>query len=376
MSSVEIVSAVRKVLPDTRRIYNHHEPLQVELRYANAIPFVRKFTDEIQKITGSGHVIPVSSGTAALHISLLAAGIGPGDHVLVPTTSFVATANAVTYTGGIPHFIDTSLFLNPYKLRQFLGNQTTPAPDKKGRIWENGHREPELIKAVIPVYSLGMPGPIDEICQVAKEFGIIVIEDAAAALGSKYDGKHLGTFGDAGIISFNYNKIVTTQGGGVILTDDPFFAAKCHQLSTTARLPHPWLIEHDEIGWNYRMGTINAALGLAQLERFNEILTKKRFIYENYRDAFRNVGSVRFLDPQHNVHSEPNHWLNAIIVDPPLRDETFKALHAEGIGARALPTPLHTLPMYRDHPKYYSGMAESKALFETVICLPSGPGSV
>jgi len=200
-----------------------------------------------------------------------------------------------------------------------------------------------------------------------------VIEDAAAALGSFYRDKHCGTFGLAGAISFNYNKIVTTQGGGAILTDDDWFAARAYQLSTTARVPHAWLVEHDDIGWNYRMGSINAALGLAQLERFDEIIQKKRVLAERYREALRDIRGVRFLDPKCDVYSVPNNWLNSIVVDPPLRDEIFKALHAEGILARALPTPLHTLPMYRDHPKYYSGMAESKALFETVVCLPSGP---
>lgn len=380
MSVSQIVSAVRSVLPKWRPIH-HHEPYYDWILHYDNLPIptyqgVVEFVEKIQEITGAGQVIPVSSGSAALHIALLAAGVKPRDHVLVPTSTFVATANSVVHSGAIPHFIDTGLFLKPYKLRQFLGNYTERAPDHIGRVWKDGFKEPHRISAVIPVHTLGMPGPIDELCEVANEFGIMVIEDAAAALGSTYKDKHCGTFGLAGIISFNNNKIVTTNGGGVILTNDEYLAAKAHQLSTTARINHPWLIEHDAIAWNYRMGHINAALGLAQLERFDEILRKKAELANRYREAFRNLGSVRFLDPKCDVHSNPNNWLNAIIVDPPMRDEVFKALHAEGILARALPTPLHTLPMYRDSPRHYAGMAESQALFQTIVCLPSGPGLV
>lgn len=376
MSVQEIVAAVKSVLPKNLGLYHHHAPLDVSLPSSEYFTQnrVKDFADYLRDLTGAQQVVPMSSGSAALHIALIVSGVKPGDLVIVPSMTFVATANAVIHAGAVPYFIDAGLFIRPFKLRQFLGHMTTRSSDHVGRM--TNERDPRRVSAIIPVNILGHPGPIDQLTEVANEFGLVVIEDAAAALGSIYKGKACGTWGTTGIMSFNYNKIVTTGGGGALLTDDEWVAAKAHQLSTTARINHPWLVEHDAVAWNYRLGAVNAALGCRQLQRFDDILKRKQTLTERYREAFRNIGSVRFLEPKYDDDSVPNNWLNSIIVDAEARDDVFKALHAEGILARALPTPLHLLPMFKDSLKYPGKMIESEMLWKTVICLPSGPGLV
>lgn len=351
---MQIVEAIKSVLP-SRRPIEHHEPFtNYSWEYDNDADSVALFRDKIAEITSSDQVICTNSGTSALHATLVAMGIKEGDRVIVPSMTFVATANAVVHAGGIPYFLD-GVFMEPDRLRDFI------------------LKIEAKISAVIPVHLFGHPCDIEGICKVAKEFDIKVVEDAAQAFGSTINGKHVGTFGDAGILSFNNNKIVTTNGGGAILTNDLEIAFKVHQLTTTARVVHPWLIEHDAVAWNYKMGNINAALGLSQLADFDNSMKYKEKLAIRYWNALEwkfkesKFPDVEFLS---SLNARSNSWLNTILVNN--RDEVLKALHADGIKARAAFTPLHKLPMYKKRPRSHHEMPECENFFNRAICLPSG----
>lgn len=363
----KLVDAIKSCLP-ARRPIHHHEPF---INPDQALPFIDKalrlglgsntfldtFADYIRDVTKSEQVILTSSGTAALQVALTVIGVKPGDEVIVPSMTFVATANAVVHAGAIPHFIDGAPNIKPYKLRQYLASATNPYWSKQGRINKaNGRR----ITALVIVDLLGEPADWPGIRTVASDFGIEVIEDACQAFGSKKNGAACGTFATIGVISFNNNKIVTTNGGGALLTNDPWLAAKAHQLVNTARKEHPWLVEHDSVAWNYRMGSINAALGVAQMKNFDNILAEKAALTKKYKEK------LDFL-----VWG-PDFWLNTIFVPKVQHNEILTELHKEGIFARAVSTPLHTLPMYKDHPRSDSAMLECINFFNQAICLPSG----
>ncbi len=359
---MEIIKAIKSVLPNRRPI-EHHEPFlghQTPSYYLNYAvwghdDYVEEFRNKISEITGSEQVICTNNGTSSLHTVLVSIGIKEGDRVILPSMTFVATANAVVHAGGIPYFLD-GVFMEPDRLRDY--------------ILKIGGK----ISAVIPVHLFGHPCDIEGICKVAKEFNIKVVEDAAQALGSTVNGKHVGTFGDAGIVSFNNNKIVTTNGGGAILTNDLGVAYKAHQLATTARKVHPWLVEHDVVAWNYRMGNINAALGLSQLVEFDKILEYKRKLAFRYmvtlKDMAGLVSRANLDGYASTIGEKPNYWLNTILVDN--RDEVLMALHADRIHARAAFTPLHMLPMYRKRPRSHPDMPICEDFFNRAVCLPSG----
>ena len=225
--------------------------------------FVDRFERDLEQYTGAKHVIAVSNGTSALHISLLLAGVEQGDEVLVPALTFVATANAVVYCGANPHFVDSekeSLGIDPEKLKTYL-QATTTLIAGQCRNRSSGR----VIRAMVPMHTFGHPSKIKELLEVCKEFNIAMVEDAAESLGSFYSEKHTGTFGLLGTLSFNGNKTITTGGGGAILTDDSTLAKRAKHLSTTAKVPHKWNYVHDEVGYNYRLPNLNAALGCAQL---------------------------------------------------------------------------------------------------------------
>ena len=237
-------------------------------------PFVDRFESDLREFTGADHVVATTSGTAALQVALRLAGVGPGDEVLVPALTFVATANAVSYLGAVPHFVDCeerTLGLDPVALREHL---ETVVEIRDGRCVNrvNGN----VIRAMIPVHTFGHPAAIDDLLEVAFDFRMDVVEDAAESLGSTSRGRHTGTTGLAGILSFNGNKIITTGGGGAILTDDPELASKARHLTTTSKVAHSWEYAHDEIGYNYRMPNLNAALGCAQIEKLPDYVLRKR----------------------------------------------------------------------------------------------------
>lgn len=333
--------------------------------------FVDRFEKDLAEATGSRHAVVVSNGTSALHVALALAGVAAGDEVLVPALSFVATANAVSHCGATPHFVDscdTTLGLDPQALRAHLGR----VAEKTAGGWRNkatGRR----LAAVVPMHAFGHPVDIDGLMAVAGDFGIPVVEDAAESLGSLYHGRHTGTFGVCGSLSFNGNKIVTTGGGGALLIQDAALAARAKHLTTTAKRPHRWEFVHDEVAWNYRMPNLNAALGCAQMERLPAYVEAKRRLALRYEAAFAG-------DPQLTLVTEPagcrsNYWLNAVKVqgaDLALRDKLLALANDSGIMVRPVWRLLNSLPMYRECPAAPLPVAEH--LERTLINLPSSPG--
>lgn len=333
--------------------------------------FVDKFERELEKYTGSKHAIAVSSGTSALHISLILAGVKQGDEVLVPALTFIATANAVVYCGAEPHFVDSdrdSLGIDPEKLRNYLQKTTTVTAglcknDKTGRV----------IRAIVPMHTFGHPSKIRELLEICKEFNIIMVEDAAESLGSFYSNKHTGTFGLLGTLSFNGNKIITTGGGGAILTDDSNLAARAKHLTTTAKLPHRWQYVHDEIGYNYRLPNLNAALGCAQLEGIESKVRKKRELYESYKASLREIKGLTLFCESSGTRS--NYWLQTLILDDEntkARDRILEIAYAQEIQLRPTWDLVSTLAPYRNSPSM--DLEVARALSNSLINIPSSPG--
>lgn len=318
---------------------------------APAGPAVEAFEQEIAARTGVAHAVAVSSGTAALHLALLALGVGPGHSVVVPTLTFAATANAVAYTGAAPIFVDCD---------PRTGNLDTALLS----------RLPDPVAAVIPVDLYGRCADYDSLLPHCSALGIPVVEDAAEALGSTYRGRPAGSFGAAGVLSFNGNKIMTTSGGGMLLTDDAALAARCRHLSTQARQPVAHY-EHHEIGYNYRLSNLLAALGRAQLQRLDEMIERRRALRDGYTKLFAAVPGVTLLggdDP------EANCWLTSIVVDPDAAGFTAGQLASflaeRDIETRPLFKPMHLQPAFAGAASVLTGAAES--LFRKGLSLPSG----
>jgi aminotransferase in exopolysaccharide biosynthesis len=332
--------------------------------------FVDRFERDLVQYTGSKHAIAVSNGTSALHISLLLAGVEQEDEVLVPALTFVATANAIVYCGADPHFVDSekeSLGIDPEKLKSYLRATTTLiAGQCRNRL------SGKVIRAMVPMHTFGHPSKIKELLEVCKEFNIAMVEDAAESLGSFYSGKHTGTFGLLGTLSFNGNKTITTGGGGAILTDDSILAKRAKHLTTTAKVPHKWNYVHDEIGYNYRLPNLNAALGCAQLENLESKIRRKRRLFELYRDSLVGIQDVTLLREPDSARS--NYWLQAILLAPQtvsLRDAILERTNEIGISTRPLWNLISTLEPFQHFPAM--DVSQAKELVNRVINLPSSP---
>jgi len=306
--------------------------------------YVTRFEDEIRQLTGAKFAVAVSSGTAALHVALLLAKVTPGDEVITQPLTFVATANAISYCGAQPVFVDVeraTMGLDPEKLNDFLINNATLKSDGRCYNKTTGRK----IAACVPMHTLGHPVRIDQIMEICQKYHIPVVEDAAEALGSFYKGQHAGTFGDIGILSFNGNKPVTTGGGGMIITNDEALAAKAKHLTTTAKKPHPWEFFHDAVGYNYRMPNINAAVGCAQMECFAGVLENKRATAQIYNRFFQDAGIAFITEP---AHACSNYWLNAIVLKDRQEREQFLAYsRGKGIQTRPVWKLMPDLSMYR-----------------------------
>jgi len=306
--------------------------------------YVSRFEDAIRQYTGAKYAVAVSSGTAALHVALLLAEVAQGDEVITQPLTFVATANAISYCSAQPVFVDVerpTLGLDPEALNDFLINNGILKSD--GRCYNKitGRK----IAACVPMHTLGHPVRIDQIVEICQRYKIPVVEDAAEALGSFYRGQHAGTFGELGILSFNGNKPVTTGSGGMIITNDEALAAKAKHLTTTAKQPHPWEFVHDEVGYNYRLPNINAAVGCAQMECFAGVLENKRATAQMYNQFFQDAGIAFIMEP---AHARSNYWLNAIVFkDKQERDQFLVYSTERGIQARPVWTLMPHLPMYR-----------------------------
>lgn len=330
--------------------------------------FVDRFEYELSNFTGAKHVVAVVNGTAALHIALKLAGVKANDEVLVPALTFVATANAITYCEAIPHFVESetrTLGVDAAKLRDYLANHSEQ---------RSGHcvnlATGRAIRALVPMHSFGHPSDLDGLLAVAHDFNLSVVEDAAESLGSYYHGRHTGTSGLMGTLSFNGNKTITTGGGGAILTNDPELARRAKHLTTTAKVPHKWEFVHDEIGYNYRLPNLNAALGCAQLEQLPDILKKKRGIFERYKNEFTKVPNMRVMSEPDGCRS--NYWLQALLLDESVaseRNDILGATNDAGFMTRPTWTLMHRLAPFRSCPAMSLSVAES--IERQLINLPS-----
>lgn len=333
--------------------------------------FVDRFEAELAAFTGAKRAVAVVNGTAALHVSLLLAGVEPGDEVLLPALTFIATANAVAYCQATPHFVDSeesSLGMDALALREYLSNIT----EMRGGHCIN-RSTGRVIRAMVPMHTFGHPVDIDALLAVAHDFSLQLIEDAAESLGSNVGGRHTGTFGLMGTLSFNGNKTITTGGGGAILTNDLELAARAKHLTTTAKVPHRWNFVHDEVGYNYRLPNLNAALGCAQLEQLPGFLLEKRRLFDAYQSSFANVDGVRLVKEPAGCRS--NYWLQTLMLDESLadlRDAILTATNDAGLMTRPVWSLMPQLSMYQNTPRAPLPVAQS--LERRLINIPSSSG--
>jgi perosamine synthetase len=375
-----VLAAVREVLGPAAATIGLHEPEFAGNEWAyvkdcldtgwvsSVGAYVDRFERDLQAVTGVSHAVATANGTAALHICLLLAGVQPGDEVLLPALTFVATANAVSYTGATPHFVESeavSLGVDAVALEAYLARI---ADKVDGHCVNRATRR--VIRALVVMHVFGHPADLEALDALAERWGLVLVEDAAESLGSFYQGRHTGNVGRVSALSFNGNKVVTTGGGGAVLTNDPALGRRAKHLTTTARVAHRWNFLHDEVGYNYRLPNLNAALGCAQLEQLPGLLARKRVLAARYAQVFAGMPGVSVLaEPP---HTRGNFWLNALLLASPdetQRDAVLAALNEAGYMSRPVWTLMHKLPMYSACPGMDLPVAES--LEARVINLPS-----
>jgi perosamine synthetase len=327
--------------------------------------YVDRFEQMVAEYTGVKYAIATVNGTAALHISLKLVGVSQSDEVITQPLSFIATCNAISYCGAKPVFVDVdldTLGMSPISLRAFLEANTT-----KTSFGCINNKTAKKISAVVPMHTFGHPCRINEIAKICEEFNIPLIEDAAESLGSFYQGKHTGSFGRLAALSFNGNKTVTTGGGGMIITDDEELAKRAKHITTTAKQPHPYEFVHDEIGYNYRLPNINAALGCAQIESLPRLLESKRDIANAYAKFFSDSNHKFVTEP---IQASSNYWLNALILeDKQARDSFLKDLNDAAVMSRPIWRLMNELPMFCDCQSF--DIKNAKWLEDRVVNIPS-----
>nr|WP_278965126.1 aminotransferase class I/II-fold pyridoxal phosphate-dependent enzyme [Phocaeicola coprocola] len=331
-------------------------------------PNVDRFENDLaawlgEKSASPLHVVALSSGTAAIHLALVMLGVGPGDEVICQSFTFAASANPIVYQGATPVFVDSepgTWNMDPELLRQAI----------EDRLRATG----KLPKAIIPVHLYGTPARMDEINSVASAYGIPVVEDAAEALGSEYNGSYCGTFGTYGALSFNGNKMITTSGGGALICPDEESARRVKFYATQARENFPYY-QHEQIGYNYRLSNISAGIGRGQMYVLDEHIARRRAIHTLYVEKLTNTPGITVMQPRSNVDLHPNYWLSTILVNPQEAGFTYQELSARltaaDIESRPLWKPMHLQPVFTKAPAYVNGVSE--ALFAQGLCLPSGP---
>jgi perosamine synthetase len=327
--------------------------------------FVDEFENKIASYTGAKYAIATSNGTSALHISLLISGVENGHEVITQSLTFVATCNAISYCNAAPIFIDVdkdTMGMSPVALENFL---------KANAIVKNqqcvNKSTGNIIKACVPMHTFGHPCRIKEIHRICKEWQITLVEDSAESLGSYYNDQHTGTFGELGVISFNGNKIITSGGGGCILTDNEVLAIKAKHITTTAKETHKWEYTHDLVGYNYRMPNLNAALIVAQLEQLNGFLKSKRFLAKSYEEFFNGSDIQFFSEPE---NSKSNYWLNSIILkDDSQRNLFLDETNSQSVMTRPIWTLMNKLPMFKE--AQCGDLTNSEWLEERVVNIPS-----
>lgn len=329
--------------------------------------FVDEFERSLTDYTGAKYAIATNNGTAALHTALHLMGVKRGDEVITVPLTFVATCNAIRYCGGDPVFVDVereTLGLCPTRLGNYL--EDNAEVDDDGLCWNR--TTGRVIRVCMPVHNLGHPVRLSEISDICTTYNIPIIEDAAESVGSFYRGVHTGRFGVMGVFSFNGNKIITTGGGGAIITDDEDLARLAKHYTTTAKQHHPWLFLHDEVGFNYRLPNINAALGCGQLEQLSGYVKAKRDLAKHYRAWFDANSNAEFISEPDEAES--NYWLNAILLsDRNERDRFLEFTNSEGIMTRPMWTPMHTLPMYSDC--HHSDLSTADVIEARMVNIPS-----
>jgi len=378
MNADDILHRLRTVLHDAGRVALHEPHLEgraleyvqecIETGWVSSVgKFVDRFEDDLAACTGARRAVVVVNGTAALQMCLLLAGVTEGDEVLCPALTFVATANAIAHARAVPHFVDCeerTLGLDPHKLADYLNEI---AETRYGTTFNRRTGRP--LRAVVAMHTFGHPVDLDPLVEVCERFRITLVEDAAESLGSRYKGRHTGTFGRVAAVSFNGNKIITTGGGGAILTNDDALADRAKHLTTTAKLPHRWEFVHDEIGYNFRMPNLNAALGCAQLELLPMLLERKRALAQQYQQAFADCPDVRvFREPE---FATSNYWLNALVLPETagLRDEVLERTNDAGVMTRPVWRLLSRLPIYSHCPAM--DLSVSERLERQIVNIPS-----
>lgn len=377
----DITTALRQTLGEGK--FGLHEPRFggserhyildcIESTYVSSVgSYVDQFERRLADHIGVRRAIAVVNGTAALQVALRLAGVQIDDEVIVPALTFVGTANAVHYLGAITHFADSdpsTLGLDPLALREWLKFIAEPA----GNSYRNrltGRR----LQALVPVHVFGHPCDMEGLLSVARDFRLALVEDAAESLGSFYQGQHTGTFGLLGTLSFNGNKIITTGGGGAILTNDERLGDLAKHLTTTAKQPHRWEYSHDEIGYNFRMPNLNAALGCAQLEQLADFVASKRHLHAAYENAFKGIKDVVLMAEPAGCSS--NYWLETLILEKKIagqRNEVLKASNDAGFMTRPVWKLMHKLRPYKVSPSAPLPIAES--LEQCLINIPSSAG--
>jgi len=372
-----ILHILRELLPQQRPI-GLHEPSFGEREKALTLDclesgwvssvgqYVDQFEHDLSTYTGIPHAVATVNGTAALHTCLQLAGVVCGDEVLLPALTFIGSANPVAYLGGTPHFVDcdvATLGIDPTALALYLED----IAELRGDVCYNRHTD-RPIRALMVVHVLGHPARMAELADIAERYHLVLIEDAAESLGSWHDDRHTGSWGQLTALSFNGNKIITCGGGGAILTKDPELAQRAKHLTTTAKEPHPWLFEHDSVGYNYRLPNLNAALGCAQLAQLPERLSQKRVLANNYVQAFEHLSGVHLHQEPPNCRS--NYWLNLLLLpDVKARDTLLTTAHTEKILLRPFWTPLHQQAMFKNSPRML--LPQTESLFARGVCLPS-----
>ena len=352
----KIVDFIRETFHKPAGFIALHEPLFVgnEKQYieecldstfvSSVGKFVDRFEEDMARFTGAKKAVVCVNGTNALHLALKLAGVKQNDEVITQPLTFIATANAISYCGAHPVFVDIdkdTLGLSPNALELFLSQHTEQKTD--GCYNKTTNRK---IAAIVPMHTFGHPCRIDEIAEICQQYKIELVEDAAESLGSYFKGQHTGTFGKIGVLSFNGNKIITTGGGGMLLFNDEQLAAKAKHLTTQAKVPHSWEFVHDEIGYNYRMPNINAALGVAQLEQIESYLNAKRKLAETYEKFFAHT-EIQFIPEPENSCS--NYWLNCILLsNRNERDVFLKYTNEHGIMTRPVWELMNRLPMFKN----------------------------
>lgn len=378
----KVLSVLRRVLGESSNMIPLHEPIFggrekeylaecIDTGWVSSVgKFVDRFEADLAGFTGARRAVAIVNGTCALHLALHLADVHPGDEVLVPALTFVATANAVAHLGAVPHFVDSepgTLGIDPDKLAAHL-SAIAEATENGCINRQTGRR----IAAIVPMHVFGHPVRLGELLAIADAYGIPVVEDAAESLGSSYRGTHTGLWGRLGVLSFNGNKTITTGGGGAILCQDEQLAVRAKHLSTTAKKPHRWAFEHDQTGFNYRMPNINAALGCAQLEQLPQFLERKRVLAHAYAQALADLDEVRFvLEPP---ETRSNYWLCALELSADVEAEMSELLdvtNAAGLMTRPAWNLLSTLPMYADCPRCDLSVASNLA--RRLVNIPSGP---